>query len=441
MRKQRFAKRKEKDMKKKTGMRVFCAGLAAMLGLAVFVLVPASASAAEKQELVVWHSKATDRGKVWAKLVEDFNNSHPDIKVTATYQGGYETTIQKVTTAIAANATPDVAELPQSYGIPQFAESGRLLPLDGFLTKEDKADFYEPAIARYTYKGKIYAIPNAVSTSLLYYNVDMFKEVGLDPNKPPQTWDELVAAGKKLTRDINGDGKIDKWGLVSHTTVNYFLYAFIAENGGELFDSQGNPVFNSKECVEAFQYWSDLVHKHKIMPPLTHTAANKLFIAGTAGMMYQSTGFMETLDRSVGGRFQYKVAFMPKKKGYGTDIGGTGIGIFKSNPKREAAAWTFVKWMTDTERSAFWSEKTGYIAARKSSHKFPSHVKFLEANPNNRVAAEQLPYAAVQYAAKADGIIYKPIGDLSEKIESSATVDIKKELDQIVAETKAKMKQ
>jgi sn-glycerol 3-phosphate transport system substrate-binding protein len=177
------------------------------------------------------------------------------------------------------------------------------------------------------------------------------------------------------------------------------------------------------------------------MPPLTHTAANKLFIAGTAAMMYQSTGFMETLDRSVKGRFQYKVAFMPKKKSYGTDIGGTGIGVFKSNPAREKAAWTFVQWMTDTERSAFWSEKTGYIAARKSSHKFPSHMKFLQDNPNNRVAADQLPHAAIQYAVKADGIIYKPIGDLSEKIESSPSVNIKKELDEIVKETIVKMKQ
>ena len=143
----------------------------------------------------------------------------------------------------------------------------------------------------------------------------------------------------------------------------------------------------------------------------------------------------------MGGRFQYKVAFMPKQKKYGTDIGGTGIGIFKSNPKREAAAWTFVRWMTDTERSAFWSEKTGYIAARKSSHTFPSHVKFLQENPNNRVAAEQLPHAAVSYAAKADGIIYLPIADLSEKIESSPGVDIKKELDELVNVTKVKMKQ
>jgi len=428
-------------MKKKTRVRLLCGGLAAMLGLVVFVLLPAAAFAAEKQELVVWHSKATLRGKVWAKMVEEFNATHPNIHVTATYQGGYNQTIQKVTTAIAGNATPDVAELPQSHGIIEFAASGRLLPIEEFMPKGDKDDFPEGALARYSVGGKLYAIPNAVSTSLLYYNADLFKEAGLDPNKPPQTWDDVVTVGKKLTRDTDGDGKPDKWGLVTHTTVNYFLFAMIYQNGGRLFDEKGNPAFNSPETVEALQFWSDLVHKHKIMPPLTHAAANKLFMAGTAGMMYQSTAFLETLEKGVGTRFVYKTAFFPKKKQWGTDIGGTALGIFKSNPAREKAAYEFVKWMTDTKQAAYWSQETGYVAARKSCMKLPSHQKFLEQNPNARVAGEQLPYVSVMPASKGDNVINKPFLSLIEKLEAEPNVNIKKELDEIAKEAATKLKE
>jgi len=168
---------------KRKRRKVWAAAIATIF--VIGIVMSASLWAAEKQEQVIWHSKATHRGKVWAKMVEDFNASHPDIKVTATYQGGYEQTIQKITAGIAGNATPDVAELPQYYGVRQFAESGKLQALDDLLGKGGKDDLYEPALARYTYKGKLYAIPNAMSTTLLYYNVNAFKEAGLDPDKPP----------------------------------------------------------------------------------------------------------------------------------------------------------------------------------------------------------------------------------------------------------------
>ncbi|NVM25900.1 MAG: ABC transporter substrate-binding protein, partial [Desulfobacterales bacterium] len=273
--------------------------------------------------------------------------------------------------------------------------------------------------------------PNAVSNSLLYYNADMFREVGLDPDRPPKTWEELVAYAKKLTRDMDGDGKIDKWGLGTHTTTNYFLYALILQNGGRLFDSEGNPAFTSQEAVEACQFWSDLVHKYKVMPPLTHKATNKLFIAGTTAMMYQSTGFLKKIGKKIGDRFDVRVAFLPKNKQYGTGLGGTSIGMFKSNPKRETATWEFVKWVTNTKWGAYWSENTGYVTTRKSSNELASYQKFLETHPRYKVAAEQMKYALIMPATKADGIIYKPFSKLAEKLEADPNVDIKKALDEI----------
>ena len=412
--------------------KLFILILAGAIALSFYTFVVVSpVNAGEKYDLVFWHAKAGHRGKVWAKMVDEFNKIHPDIQVTATYQGGYTVTLQKITTAIAAGATPDASEIPERYGIPQFAESGKLLELGRFITKKDKADFFQGGLQRCTYKGRLYALPNSVSNSLLYYNADMFKEVGLDPDRPPKTWEELVAYAKKLTRDMDGDGKIDKWGLGTHTTTNYFLYALILQNGGRLFDSEGNPAFTSQEAVEACQFWSDLVHKYKVMPPLTHKATNKLFAAGTTAMMYQSTGFLEKIGKQIGDRFDVRVAFLPKNKQYGTGLGGTVIGMFKSNPKREAATLEFVKWVTDTKWAAYWSKNTGYVATRKSSNELASYQKFLETHPRYKVAVEQMEYALIMPATKADGIIYKPFSKLAEKLEADPNVDIKKALDEI----------
>ena len=387
--------------------------------------------AQEKYELVFWHGKGGDRGKDIQKMIDEFNKTHPNIQVKGHYQGGYTDTLRKITTAIAADATPDVCEIPHRYGIPQFSESGKLVALNPLISEGEIKDFFEGPIQRFMYKGKLWGLPNAISTNLLIYNANMFKEVGLDPNKPPDTWDELVTCAKKLTRDIDKDGRIDKWGLVFHTTTNYFIYSFIFQNGGKIFDQDGNPVFNDERGVEACQFWADLVHKHKVVPPLTHQAANKLFMSGTAAMIYQSTGQLEDLEKGAGGRFEVKVAFMPKKKQYGTSLGGTGIGMFKSDPKREAAAWEFVKWMTDTKRSAFWAENTGYIAPRKSTQALASHRSFLESHPAYNVAAKQMPYASIWPASKADGIIYGPFSKLAEKMEADPNVNVKKVLDEI----------
>jgi len=396
--------------------------------------------AADKIELSFWHAKAGHRGKVWGKMVEEFNKAHPGIQVTATYQGGYTVTLQKITTAIAADATPDVSEIPNRYGIPQFAESGKLIALNQFMSKAEIEDWFLGARMRATYKKKLYAIPNAISTPLLFYNANMFKEVGLDPDKPPQTWDELVTYAKKLTRDIDGDGKIDKWGLGMHTTLNYFLYAFILQNGGELLDEEGNPLFNTPEAAEACRFWSDLVHKHKVMPPLTHNATNKLFIAGTTAMMYQSDGFIAKLGESIGNRFEVRVAFLPKKKRYAVGLGGSNLGIFKSNPKREAAAWEFVKWVTSPEMSAYWAENTGYIAPRKSAQALASHKAFLKANPMYGLAAEQMQYAADMPATKSDSLIYKSFASLAQKLEADAGVDIEKALADMEKMVQSKIK-
>ena len=412
--------------------KFFVLALAGIIGFSLYTcFTVSSAGAEEKQDLVFWHAKSSHRGKVWQKMVNEFNKTHPNIQVTATYQGGYTATLQKITTAIAADATPDASEIPNRYGVPQFSESGKLLSLNQFMSKKEVNDIFEGVRKRFTYKGKLYAIPNATSNSLLYYNANAFKEVGLDPDKPPTNWDELVAYAKKLTRDLNGDGKIDKWGFGTHTTTNYFLYALILQNGGKLFDRKGNPAFTSKKAVEACQFWSDLVHKHKVMPPLTHKATNKLFVAGTTAMMFQSTSFLKKIDKQIGKRFDVRVVFLPKRKKSATGLGGTGIGMFKSNPKREAATWEFVKWVTSPKWAAYWSENTGYIVTTKSAQQLASHKEFLEKHPRYNVASRQMKYALLMPSSKADGIIYRPFGKLAQKMEADPNVDIKKELEGI----------
>ncbi|RKX51948.1 MAG: hypothetical protein DRP30_07105, partial [Thermotoga sp.] len=164
-------------------------------------------------EIVFWYPLSGFKGEVFKSLVAEFNRTHPNIKVKAIYTGKYRDTAQKVTAALATKSLPNGGIIPAgpiftgpygNYKILEYIQSDPTF---------DMNDFYDVAWEYSKYKGKICAIPYNISTPVLIYNKKLMKEAGLDPNHPPQTWDELLEYAKKITKDLNGDGEPDVWGL------------------------------------------------------------------------------------------------------------------------------------------------------------------------------------------------------------------------------------
>ena len=371
-----------------------------------------------------WHAMEGPKGPVLTEMVKDFMKEHPNIKVNVSLQGGYTDIVRKVQAGIAANALPDLLMLGQRHGIPQISESGRLLVLDEYVTAEDRKDIGPGLFGRYSYKGKVMAIPFAVSTPIFHINANRFKEVGLNPDKPPTTWDELVAYAKKLTRDVDGDGRIDQWGFNIHSDIPWHVYGFIYQNGGTLYGPDGQSKLDSPEVIQAIQFWSDLVHKHKVMPPMAHEGGSKLFTAGNLGIFQRSSAFIEGAAKAIGKRFDYRVAYLPKGKIYAVPDGGGGLGVFKSTPEKERAAITLLKWLTSTKGIARFSKDTGYITFRKSSIAIPEMKAYFAENTRDHVAAEQMEYVRSNPVNHADGAIWDGLGNLIEKIESNPKADI-----------------
>lgn len=371
-----------------------------------------------------WHAMEGPKGPALTEMVKDFMKEHPNIKVNVSLQGGYTDIVRKVQAGIAANALPDLVMLGQRHGIPQISESGRLLVLDEYVAAEDRKDISPGLFGRYTYKGKVMAIPFAVSTPIFHINANRFKEVGLNPDRPPTTWDELVAYAKKLTRDVDGDGRIDQWGFNIHSDIPWHVYGFIYQNGGTLYGPDGQSKLDSSEVTQAIQFWSDLVHKHKVMPPMAHEGGSKLFTAGNLGMFQRSSAFIEGAAKAIGKRFDYRVAYLPKGKIFAVPDGGGGLGIFKSTPEKERAAVTLLKWFTSTKGIARFSKDTGYITFRKSSIALPEMKAFFAENTRDHVAAEQMEYVRSNPVNHADGAIWDGLGTLIEKIESNPKADI-----------------
>ncbi len=219
-------------------------------------------------QLTYWKSLEGPRHEAQVKLTDDFNASRSDVKVNLEHVGNYAQAAEKLTAVLAANTPPDVMLLTVDTFMPGFARMGALHPLDEFAKadKSAKFDTYVPGfIKNATVNGKVYQIPLARSTPVLYYNKDHFKAAGL-PDKAPNTWDEVLSAAQKLTRagalqPDSADGSKLAFPVAGYWwTFQAATWAF----GGKLSDDKFTPTVTQPETVQAMQFLADMVQRHRV---------------------------------------------------------------------------------------------------------------------------------------------------------------------------------
>ena len=222
--------------------------------------------------LQTWHLMEKPWLYGWEEFKVAVEKKYPDIKIQfepVTY-GEKEMVF---TSQSEAKMAADIASF--SYRpIPVFIEKGYPLDLTPYIEREPgfKEKFLEKPLAIATKNGRIYALPDDHPIIILVYNKEMFRAAGLDPNKPPETWDQLVKYAKKLTRDTDGDGKLDQWGygLIGKKEEGMFmrLHPWFWGAGGDYLTPDGkHSALNTKESLIGFKFYTDLVTKHKVVPP------------------------------------------------------------------------------------------------------------------------------------------------------------------------------
>ncbi|MBT2292857.1 ABC transporter substrate-binding protein [Paenibacillus albidus] len=377
----------------------------------------------EKVELTYYYPIAVG-GPLTATIeamTADFMKENPNITVKPVYTGSYADTAVKTQAGVQAKQPPDVAVL-QSTELFSLLDMDAIIPLDEFIEKKGGdgylSDFYPAFMENSQTEGKTYSIPFQRSTIVLYYNKDMFKAAGLDPEKAPATWDEMQQYAVKLA----GGGK---WGLEIPVTgyAYWMLQTFALQNGGNLMTPDGKKVmFNTPENVEGLQYWVDLAAKHKAMPGgvTDWSTVPSDFLEGKTAMMYHTTGNLTNVKKNAS--FDFGVSFLPAAKQYGSPTGGGNFYIFKDIDKnKQEAAWKFVKFMTETERAAQWSIDTGYVAVKKSAYETDRMKKYAADFPAALVARDQLEHAAAELSTHNNGKIVKI---LSDSVQAALTGDM-----------------
>jgi len=328
-------------------------------------------------------------------IVGEFNAEHPDINVQPVYSGNYDQTMQKAITSAQGKNAPDVAIL-LSIGLFTLRDFDLIEDFDQLMIGEDSnfsKSFYPGFMENSVLDGKTWSIPFQRSTPIFYYNKEHFKEVGLDPENPPKTWDELIEAARLLTlRDSKGNVK--RWGFEDITDDTWTVQALILQAGGMYSNPEGTiAYFNSPEVKKAIEFRNALANIERVMPRHRfYGSASQDFVAGAASMMFNSTGSLSFVKKSA--TFDFGVAPLPKDVKQAVPTGGGNFYIFKGIPEEnKKAAWIFVKWMSQPEISTRWSIGTGYIPVRADAFETDALKKYVETFPYILVARDQLAYA------------------------------------------------
>ncbi len=387
--------------------------------LVLFILSFSAISFAKTTNIVFWYPLSGSKGAVFKKIVEEFNKVQSDVHVKLVYTGKYRDTAQKVSSAIAAGALPNAGLIPAG---PIFTGPYNNYTIYNFVKNDPDlniSDFYKVALDYATYKGKLAGLPYNISVPVLYYNKELMKKAGLDPNTPPDTWDELLSFAKKITKDINNDKTPDIWG-VNMADTPWIFKCMLLQNNCNIIDSNTlTPLFDSKKGIEAAQFWKKLVDE-KAMPVGLHRLADKQFLANSLGFYMGSSSRIGRWSGKV--KFDWDVAFLPKKEKRAVAIGGAVLEIFPHSKEEDEAAWKLIKWLISPPNMAEFCMKTGYIPIRRSILSLSKVKKFLDNNPKYKAAYEEMKYGIAYYhfqeMGTMDGLLWEALDKLERGVMS-----------------------
>ena len=299
--------------------------------------------------VTVWQGWAGDEARAFHALVTRFNVSQSAIQVNTLDNVDY----QKLLTSISGGTPPDIAELFSDY-LGTFANNNVIQPLDALAGGSGiRLDaFSAQSLAAARYNGKLYGIPFMHDALALYWNKDLFKKAGLDPNRPPQTLGQLETAARKLEA-VGSGGKIERLGI---DPKGWLTTGLAYDFGGGFASPDGKRITaNAPGVVKALAWELSFYHRlgAKNLAAFQsgegqYASPANPFFRGQLGMTYDGEWLQSFIQR-YSPTLHYGVAQLPYPDGMAAMGGTTGLGgglwVVPKGSKHAAAAMTFIRWL------------------------------------------------------------------------------------------------
>jgi len=361
----------------------------------------------ESATLTVWHTYNDEETPVFREIVAKFQEAHPGVTVNLVRLpfAGAEPKIQ---TALTTHTEPDIARVDVSF-LAKLASKNALLDLGPYVPETFRAEILPVALSSCMVGGTLWGIPDQTNGLCLFYNKELFRKAGLDPEKPPATWDELVAYGKKLT-----DRNAGVFGIGLSNSLWWSLPFFHTYGATFLSDDGKHCLLASPEGVAAFQLKVDLYRKHGIEGGAWRAGGivhDMGFQSGKYAMILNGPWAVESLKKT---GIDFGVGLIPAgPAGTHTNVGGNDLVVFRST-KTPKLASEFLTFVASEEMQRTWATKLGQI---------PVNVKAADA-----ITAEEHPYLAV-FVEQMKSAIPRPQTPYYPEIENLMNPEMQAALD------------
>lgn len=370
----------------KSSLKLFC-----FIVVVVLLSVPAT-FAQDAVTLTLW---SRDSNQAFLRQLADaWNETHTNqVEVTIIPSSDFMT---RVGTGFAAGEVPDLLPVDLIY-VPEFAQAGQLTDITEFAKALPFFDQLSPSHMRLaTYEDRLYAVPFAAEGSVLLYNKGLFEQAGLDPDKPPTTWDEIYEYAKAIT--ALGNGNYGYYFSGSCAGCNAFTYLpLMWASGGDILTDDGlTATIDTPEVRAALEFYKKMWDEGLIPPGAqadTGTDFLNAFTQGNIGMA-GSGAFSISVLKNDFPDIDFGLTFLPGQEGgVSSFAGGDSIAIPKGAKNAEAAL-EFIAWALTDEVQIEMFAKTGQLPLRIDL----AENKYFEEDPRLTVNAEAMALGKTPYS-------------------------------------------
>ena len=320
-------------------------------------------------------------------VADAFMESHPDINVEIMAEpwNDYFTKVQTLWASGDSSAIPDVLFL---WPTPRYAADGVLENLDSYIETAgyDLADYWPALLESAMYEESVYGFPRDISVEVLYYNKDIFDEVGIAYPDDSWTWEDFLAAAEALT-EVEASGRVERYALGMEGGK---WQLWVGQNGGSILDDMRNPskcTLDEPAAIEGLQFFADMMNNNYAMRSANLNQAGgdaAVFSNGQVAMIIQNGSRVSQFNEA---GMNYDVAVVPiPADGQRSASAGGAAWVMSSGSDNKDEAWTFLSWLQSTEGGQYLYTASGEIFPALQSTARSDAFLQAEAPPANRQA-------------------------------------------------------
>ena len=375
------------------------------LQLAAAAAVVAVASPAYAvTEIMWWHAMSGELGRQLEKLAADFNASQSEYRIVPSYKGNYTETVTASIFAFRSRSQPAIVQVNEIATATMMAARGAIYPVFELMRNEAEPfspAAYLPAVTGYyaDVAGNMLSFPFNASTPILYYNKDMFRAAGLDPDVPPKTWPEVGAAAKRLRGAGNICGLTTSWPSwinVENFSAFHNLPISTMANG---FGGLGAELtFNNALMVRHIAQLAEWQTTKAFDYSGRAQSAEPRFQKGECGIFLGSSA--TRADIKANSKFEVGYGMLPywpdvAGAPQNTIIGGATLWVLRDRPRAEyKGVAKFFGFLSKPEVQAAWHQNTGYLPVTRAAFDLTRAQGFYDRNPGTAISIEQITQKA-----------------------------------------------